>query len=141
MSTTVSNNTFSTAMAGNDTVGAHARRHAARRVASAARQPQRSRIGAGKFLPQLFRRGLGGSGSAHKGALITKMLISGAIALGVWVGVAAPASADANSVGANPNQFGALSCSCQKAASPGGPALTEEMKRGIRAGLSAGRSK
>jgi hypothetical protein len=69
--------------------------------------------------------------------VIMKMLVSGAIALGVWVGVAAPASADANSVGANPNQFGALRCSCQEAASPGSPALTEEMKRGIRAGLSA----
>ena len=100
MSTTLSNNTFGTAMAGNDTVGAHARRHTHHQV-------------------------------------IMKMLVSGAIALGVWVGVTAPASADANSVGANPNQFGVLSCSCQKAASPGGPALTEEMKRGIRAGLSA----
>jgi hypothetical protein len=73
--------------------------------------------------------------------VITKILVSGAIALGVWVGIAAPASADANSGGANPNQFGALSCSCQETASPAGPALTEEMKRGIRAGLSAGRSK
>jgi hypothetical protein len=115
MSTTLSNNTFGTAMAGNDTVGAHARRHAARRAASTARQPQWSRI--------------------------MKMLVSGAIGLGVWVGVAAPASADANSVGADPNKVGALSCSCQEAASPGGPALTEEMKRGIRAGLSAGLGK
>jgi hypothetical protein len=137
MSTTFSNNTFGTAMTGKDTVGAHARRHAARRAAAAARQPQWSRIGAGQFLPQLFRRGLGGSGSAHKGALITKMLVSGAIALGIWVGVAAPASANPNAVGANPNQFGALSCSCQETPSPGGLALTEEIKQGIRAGLSA----
>jgi hypothetical protein len=100
MSTTLSSNTFGIAMAGNDTVGAQARR------------------------------------DAHHQAIV-KMLVSGAIALGVWVGVAAPASADANSVGANANQFGALRCSCQEAASPGSPALTEEIKRGIRAGLSA----
>ena len=101
MSTTLSNNTFGTAMAGNDTVGARPRRH----------------------------------------PVITKMFVSGAIALGVWVGVAAPASGDANSVGANPDQFGALGCSCQQTASPSGRAGTEEMKRGIREGLSAGLGK
>jgi hypothetical protein len=71
--------------------------------------------------------------------VIMKMLVSSAIALGVWVGVAAPASGDANSVGANPNQFGALGC--QHTASPSGRAGTEEMKRGIREGLSAGLGK
>jgi hypothetical protein len=70
-----------------------------------------------------------------------KMLVSGAIALGVWVGVAAPASGDTNSVGANPDQFGALGCSCQQTGSPSGRAGTEEMKRGIREGLSAGLGK
>ena len=74
-------------------------------------------------------------------AVITKMLVSGAIALGVWVGVAAPASAQPNSVGANPNPFAALGCSCQHTASPSGRAGTEEMKRGIREGLSAGLGK
>jgi hypothetical protein len=73
--------------------------------------------------------------------VIMKMLVSGAIALGVWVGVAAPASGDPNSVGANPNQFGALRCSCQHTASPSARAGTEEMKRGIRDGLSAGLGK
>src|ERR1700748_2560824 len=70
--------------------------------------------------------------------VLMKMLVSGAIALAVGVGVAAPASGDANSVGTNPNQFGALGCSCQHTASPSGGAGTEEMKRGIREGLSAG---
>ena len=71
--------------------------------------------------------------------MLMKMLVSGAIALGVGVGVAAPASGDANSVGTNPNQFGALRCcSCQHTGSPSGRAGTEEMKRGIREGLSAG---
>jgi hypothetical protein len=101
MSTTPSNKTFGTAMAGNDAVGALPRRH----------------------------------------PVIMKMLLSGAIALGVWVGVAAPASGQPNSVGDNPNQFGALRCSCQQTASPGARTGTEEMKRGIRDGLSAGLGK
>lgn len=66
------------------------------------------------------------------------LLVSGAIALGVWVGVAAPASGDPNSVGASPNQFGALGCSCPHTAPSSGQARIEEMKRGIRDGLSAG---
>jgi hypothetical protein len=70
-----------------------------------------------------------------------KMLVSGAIAVGVWVGVAAPASGDVNSVGANPSQFGALRSSCQHTASPSGRAGTEEMQRGIRDGLAAGLGK
>ena len=98
MSTTLSNNTFGIATAGNDAVGARPGGHPA----------------------------------------IVKMLVSAAIALGVWVGLAAPASGDPNSVGANPNQFGALRCSCQHTASPSGRAGTDEMKRGIRDGLSAG---
>jgi hypothetical protein len=62
---------------------------------------------------------------------ITKILVSAAIALGASVGGAALASAD-------PNPFGALSCSCQDtAAAAGSPALREEIDRGIRAGLSA----
>jgi hypothetical protein len=73
--------------------------------------------------------------------VIVKMLVSGAIALGVWVGVVAPASGDTDSVGANPSQFGALRCSCQPTASPNGRAGTEDMKRGIREGLSAGLGK
>jgi hypothetical protein len=59
------------------------------------------------------------------------MLVSGAIALGVWVGVAAAANGPANSVGA-------LRSSSQHTASPTGGAATEEIKRGIRDGLAAG---
>jgi hypothetical protein len=69
--------------------------------------------------------------------VITKLLVSDAIALGSCVGLAAPASADANPIGTDPNPFGALSCSCRETAPPGSPALSEEMERGIRAGLSA----
>jgi hypothetical protein len=70
--------------------------------------------------------------------VITKILVSAAIALGSSVGAAAPASADPNAIGGtDPNPFGGLSCSCQETAPPGSPALREEIQRGIRAGLSA----
>jgi hypothetical protein len=69
--------------------------------------------------------------------MITKMLVSAAIALGFCVGGAALASAESDPVGTDPNAFAALSCSCREAAPPGSPALTEEMERGIWGGLSA----
>jgi hypothetical protein len=75
--------------------------------------------------------------------VITKLLVSAAIALGSCVGLAVPASADTNpirtdpnAIRTDPNPFGALSCSCRETAPPGSPALGE-MERGIRAGLSA----
>jgi hypothetical protein len=64
--------------------------------------------------------------------VITKILVSEAIALGSWVAGAAPASADA--IGTDPDPFGALSCDCQETAPPGSSAL-EEIERGIREGL------
>ena len=69
--------------------------------------------------------------------MITKLLVSAAIALGSSVGAAAPASANPNPIaGTDPNPFGALSCSCQETAPAGSPALREEdIERGIRAGL------
>jgi hypothetical protein len=69
--------------------------------------------------------------------LITKMLVSAAIVLGSCVGGAAPASADPDPIGTDPNPFGALSCSCQETTSAGSPALRDEIDRGIRAGLYA----
>ena len=69
--------------------------------------------------------------------VLTKIVVIGAIALGSWVGAAAPANADANPIGTDPNPFGALSCSCRETAPTGSAALREEMERGIRAGLSA----
>jgi hypothetical protein len=68
--------------------------------------------------------------------MITKILVSAAIALGSCVGGAALVRAETN-VGTDPNPLGALSCSCPEAASPGSPALTEEIERGIWGGLSA----
>jgi hypothetical protein len=73
--------------------------------------------------------------------VITKILVSAAIALGSCVGAAPPASADPNPIGtdpADPNPFGGLSCnSCQETAPPGSPALREEIERGLREGHSA----
>jgi hypothetical protein len=73
--------------------------------------------------------------------MITKILVSAAIALGSCIGGAALASADANPVGTDPNPFGALACSCRETASPGSQDLTAEMERGIWAGLAASPSK
>ena len=69
--------------------------------------------------------------------LITKILIGAAVALGAYVGGAAPVSADPNPIGGAPNPFGGLSCSCPETAPPGGPALREGIDRGIREGRTA----
>ena len=71
--------------------------------------------------------------------VITKILVSAAIALGSSVGAAAPASADPHAIGGtHPKLFSVLSCSCQETAPPGSPAQREEeIERGIRVGLSA----
>ena len=67
--------------------------------------------------------------------VITKILVSEAIALGCWVAGATPASADPNPTGADPNPFGALSCDCQETA----PASSapEEIERGLRAAFAS----
>jgi hypothetical protein len=69
--------------------------------------------------------------------LITKTLISAAIVVGSCVVGAAPASADPNPASTGSNPFSALSCDCREAAPPHSPALTQEIHRGIQAGLSA----
>jgi hypothetical protein len=70
--------------------------------------------------------------------VITKILVRAVVALGFYVGGAAPASADPNSIGTAPNPFGGFSCSCRETAPPGSPALRQEIERGIREGYSAG---
>lgn len=70
--------------------------------------------------------------------LITKIMVSAAIALGSCVGGAAPASADPNPSGTDPNPFGALSCSCGEETAPAGSPAPREIERGLRAGLAAG---
>ncbi len=69
----------------------------------------------------------------HPG-VITKIMVSAAIALGSCVGGAATASAEEDPIGTDPNTFGTLSCSCRETIPPGSP----EMERGIREGLFAG---
>ena len=59
---------------------------------------------------------------------IGTVMITGAIALGFNVAVAATASAD-------PSAFSTLSCNCQETAPPGSPARKDEIIRGIRQGL------
>jgi hypothetical protein len=68
---------------------------------------------------------------------ITKSLVSAAIGLGLFVGAAAPASADPYAAGTDTNPFSALSCSSQETTPPAGPALTQELNRGIRGAFSA----
>lgn len=69
--------------------------------------------------------------------VITKVLVSAAIALGSCVGGAASARADANPAGTDPNPFGALSCNCPQPAPPGSPAPMGQIEQGILAGLAA----
>jgi hypothetical protein len=69
--------------------------------------------------------------------VITKILVGAAIAVGAFVGTAAPASADTNSTGAPPNPFSTLSCSCRETTPAGSPGRQEEIRRGIQSGVSA----
>jgi hypothetical protein len=61
--------------------------------------------------------------------VITKILFSGATVLAVSLGYAAPANAD-------PSVFSDLSCSCPQTISNGGSSVTDQVTRGIRAGLT-----
>ena len=67
--------------------------------------------------------------------VITKTVVSIAIVLGSCVVAATPASADEVTI--DPNPFGALSSGPQETALTSGPALREELERGIRGGISA----
>ena len=63
--------------------------------------------------------------------VITKVLFSAAVVLGVAVGVAIPVSAD-------PSAFGVLSCSCggRPTAGAGGPTVSDQIRDGIQDGLA-----
>jgi hypothetical protein len=69
--------------------------------------------------------------------VIAKILVGAAVLLGAYVGGAAPASADPNSIGPAPNPYSGLNCDCRETAPPGSPALREEIERGLRQGHSA----
>jgi hypothetical protein len=99
-------------------------------------KPEQSAIGLQNLDPTV--RALMSNVANHRyHHVVAKILVSAAIALGSCIGAAAPASADPNSFGTDPNPFGSLSCSCQETTPPGGPALKEDLNRGIRGGLSA----
>jgi hypothetical protein len=66
---------------------------------------------------------------------VTKTLISAAAAVCAWVAGAVAAGADPNPDGAEPNPFGGLRCGCHQAG-PGGPDAQDEIRRGLREGLS-----
>jgi hypothetical protein len=69
--------------------------------------------------------------------LITKTLISAAIALGAGVGLPALASADPNPANTSPNPYSGLRCNCRETAPADGPAVRAEIHRGNQEGLSA----
>ncbi|MCV7445676.1 hypothetical protein H7K33_25885 [Mycobacterium paraense] len=66
-----------------------------------------------------------------------KMLGGLAIATGCCVAGAAPAQADPDAVGADPNPFGTLRCDCPETAPVGSAQRSNEITQGIREGLSA----
>ena len=69
--------------------------------------------------------------------VIAKILVTAAIAVGFGVVGAAPASADPNAAGIDPNPFGTLGCSCRDSAPAGSPQARDDIDRGIREGLTA----
>ena len=75
--------------------------------------------------------------------IITKSLVSAAIALFLWVGGTVAASADPDSDGTDSNPSGGRDCSCQETCPAGSTEQRKEIDRGIRDGLcawSSGRS-
>lgn len=61
--------------------------------------------------------------------MITKLVAGAAIMVAAAVGVSAPASAD-------PSVFNVLGCSCPQTPPKGGPAVMDQINRGIRTGLT-----
>ena len=61
--------------------------------------------------------------------MVSRILIGVAVAAGTAVAIPAPAGAD-------PSVFNDLSCSCPQTVSNGGTSLTEQLQRGIQAGLT-----
>jgi len=68
--------------------------------------------------------------------VITKVLVSAAIALGAGLVAAAPAAADPHAIDTSPNPFGVLGCNCRQTAPADSPQSRQEISRGIREGLA-----
>lgn len=63
--------------------------------------------------------------------MVSKILVSAALAVGAAVAIAAPAGAD-------PSVFNDLSCSCPQTVSNGGSSVADQIDRGIQSGLAGG---
>jgi hypothetical protein len=63
--------------------------------------------------------------------VVSKILVSAALAVGAAVAIAAPAGAD-------PSVFNDLSCSCPQTVSNGGSSVADQINRGIQSGLAGG---
>lgn len=64
--------------------------------------------------------------------MITKLVVTAAIALGAATAIAAPAGAD-------PSLFGALSCNCTQPSDVphGKPVVSDQLNQGIQSGLGS----
>jgi hypothetical protein len=67
--------------------------------------------------------------------MIAKILVSAAFVLGAAVGAAPAYADDTNQSGADPNPFGALAAPVHRTAPPT-PGATQELERGMWAGLA-----
>jgi hypothetical protein len=69
--------------------------------------------------------------------MIRKMLVSTAIVIGSFAVGVAPANAEPNPNGTQPNPFSSLTCNCQEPAPAGSSDRAAQIERGIRSGLSS----
>ncbi|MBW0014236.1 hypothetical protein [Mycobacterium sp.] len=68
--------------------------------------------------------------------ILAEILVGAAIAAGAVINTAAPAAADPDAVSTEPNPYGTLGCNCPETAPAHSPQLSEEIRRGIREGLT-----
>lgn len=85
----------------------------------------------------ISKRATAGSPKHRFQTAIMTMMVGAAIALGSAVVGAAPASAAPNTIGPNPSPYSTLSGGPRETAPAGSPALTAEIDRGLRDGLTA----
>lgn len=66
-----------------------------------------------------------------------RLLAGSVIALGLWAGAAAPALAQPNAGGTDPNPFSNLRCDCTQKAPVSGPELAQQIAQGLQEGRTA----
>jgi hypothetical protein len=124
------------ATCGRRTLRLQAHRDAEREAIMSIANPEQSALGLPNSEPTV-RASMTNAAKCGYQRVIAKILISAAIGLGWLVGGTAPAGADPNSFGTDPNPFSGFSCHCRETAPAGSPVLRDEIDRGIREGLSA----